>query len=379
MTDFSSRPGDGAVMLDIAGTELTADDRRRLLNPLTGGLILFARHWTSREQLTALTREIRAVRPDILIAVDQEGGRVQRFRSDGFTVLPAMARLGDLARSARPGLGVAAAADAATATGYVLASELRACGVDFSFAPVLDLDPGARCPAIGTRSFGEDPNTVAVLARALIHGLNQAGVASCGKHFPGHGRVTLDSHVAVPVDDRGLDELLGDDAQPYANLRTVLDSVMPAHVRYPQVDARPAGFSRVWLQDILRGRLGFQGLIFSDDLSMEAARRVADVQGGALLSYSAAALLALEAGCDMAVVCNQSIGTGEALDELLDGLAAARDTGRWTPDAHSTTRRARLLGHGPALNWDELQREARYQSARELLFARLTELETSSC
>ncbi|MEJ7137446.1 beta-N-acetylhexosaminidase [Amphibiibacter pelophylacis] len=378
MKDIASRAGDGAVLLDIAGPELTEADRRRVRHPLTGGVILFARHWQGREQLAALTAELRALRPDLLICVDQEGGRVQRFRGDGMTALPAMARLGDLARAQ----GLAAAADAATATGLVLASELRACGVDFSFAPVLDLDPGSRCPAIGTRSFGEDAQTVALLARALIQGLNQAGLASCGKHFPGHGRVQLDSHVAVPIDDRALDDLLADDASPYGWLRTALDSVMPAHVRYPQVDARPAGFSRVWLQDILRGRLGFHGLIFSDDLSMEAARRVDDVQGGALLPYADAALLALQAGCDMAVVCNQSIGDSTALDDLLDGLSQARDSGAWQPDPLSRERRLRLLARGPALVWDALQRESRYVAARDLLATRMAELaeqEKSPC
>ena len=212
------------VILDIAGTSLTDDDRRRLTHPLTGGLILFARNWQDRRQLTELTASVKALRDDLLICVDHEGGRVQRFRSDGFTVLPAMRQLGEAWL-----LDALAATNAATATGYVLGAELRACGVDLSFTPVLDLDFGASS-VIGDRAFHRDPRVVALLAKSLMHGLQLAGMANCGKHFPGHGFVKADSHHDIPVDRRSLKAILADDARPYEWLSTSLASVMPAHV-----------------------------------------------------------------------------------------------------------------------------------------------------
>ena len=234
--------GQSPLLLDIAGTHLDASDRRRLQHPLTGGLVLFARNWVDRAQLTALTTEVKAIRPDLLICVDHEGGRVQRFRSDGFTHLPAMAVLGDLWMA-----DAMAATNAATAAGYVLGAELRACGVDLSFTPVLDLAHGGST-VIGNRAFHRDARVVSLLAKSLMHGLLQAGMANCGKHFPGHGFVAADSHVAVPVDQRSLKTILADDAKPYDWLSTSLTSVMPAHVIYPKVDAAPAGFSARWLQ-----------------------------------------------------------------------------------------------------------------------------------
>ncbi|MBL8301379.1 MAG: beta-N-acetylhexosaminidase, partial [Ideonella sp.] len=251
------------VVLDIAGTALNADDRRRLRHPLTGGLILFARNWVDRRQLTDLVAEVKSERPDVLVCVDHEGGRVQRFRTDGFTHLPPMRSLGEQWMHDPMG-----ATDAATAAGLVLGAELRACGVDLSFTPVLDLDHG-RSAVIGDRAFHRDPRVVALLAKSLMHGLLRAGMANCGKHFPGHGHVAADSHVAVPVDKRSLKAVLADDAKPYEWLGTSLASVMPAHVIYPKVDHRPAGFSARWLKDILRQQLGFLGAVFSDDLSME--------------------------------------------------------------------------------------------------------------
>jgi beta-N-acetylhexosaminidase len=367
------------VVLDIAGPELNADDRRRLEHPLTGGLILFARHWRDRAQLTGLIDEIKEIRPDLLVCVDHEGGRVQRFCSDGFTHLPAMRALGERWMRddrGRPGSGALAACEMATAAGYVLAAELRACGVDLSFTPVLDLDHG-RSGVIGDRAFHRDPRVVTMLARSLMHGLLQAGMANCGKHFPGHGWAAADSHVAVPRDERSLSAILADDALPYGALGTVLGAVMPAHVIYPKVDRRPAGFSERWLQEVLRGRLGFQGAVFSDDLSMEAARRVPGVKGvkgasgtngDATLSYTEAALLALQAGCDLVLLCNQSIdGGGAAVDELLDGLADALAHGDWTPDPDSEARRLDLLPRTPPLPWDELMHQPAYQRALEQL------------
>ena len=301
----------GPVMLDVAGLVLTDDDRRRIAHRKTGGVILFARNFASRAQLCALVDAIRALRPGLLITVDHEGGRVQRFRTDGFVRLPAMRALGAL-WDADPARGALVASRAATATGFVLGADLVACGIDLSFTPVLDLDHGPSA-VICDRAFHRDPRVVTLLAKSLMHGLTLAGMANCGKHFPGHGHVAADSHVAIPVDERTLDTILDDDALPYAWLEPTLASVMPAHVIYPAVDHRPAGFSPVWLQDILRGRLGFDGVIFSDDLSMEGASVAGDVVS--------AGNAALDAGCDMVLVCND----GARADRLLAGLVDTRD------------------------------------------------------
>lgn len=353
------------LLLDVAGTQLSADDRRRLAHPLTGGVILFTRNWRDRAQLLELTSAIKAVREDLLVCVDHEGGRVQRFRSDGFTQLPPMRALGALWMQdgkVGPGSGAMAATNAATATGYVLASELRACGVDFSFTPVLDLDWGGSS-VIGDRAFHADPRVVAMLAKSLAHGLLQAGMAHCGKHFPGHGFVRADSHTDIPVDRRSLKAILQDDAAPYAWLRSTLTAVMPAHVIYPKVDSRPAGFSRRWLQDILRTRLGFEGAIISDDLSMEGARHI----DGHLASHTDAALAALQAGCDLVLLCNQSLGDGRAVDDLLDGLADALAQGRWQPSPDSAARRLALLPETVPQAWDELMFQPAYLQALEML------------
>jgi len=345
------------LILDIAGTELTDVDRRRLSNPLTGGLILFSRNWQDREQLTRLCADIKAVRADLLICVDHEGGRVQRFRQGGFTHLPPMRVFGE--QWMRDALG---ATNAATAAGYVLASELRACGVDFSFTPVLDLDWG-ESGVIGDRAFHRDARVVSMLAKSLMHGLLQAGMANCGKHFPGHGFVKADSHTEIPVDKRALRSILSEDAAPYGWLNTTLSSLMPAHVIYPKVDSLPAGFSPRWLQAILRESLGFQGAIFSDDLSMEGARRIEDK----VVSYTEAAVAALNAGCDMVLLCNQSVGEGRPVDELLDGLAESQLKGQWQGDPVSEQRRLALLPVGESPAWDDLMVQPRYMQALRLL------------
>lgn len=246
------------LIIDIAGTTLTEDDRRRLAHPLVGGMILFARNWAGRAQLTQLTSAIKRLRPDLLICVDHEGGRVQRFRDDGFTHLPPMRTLGELWMHEPM-----RALDAASACGYVLGAELRACGVDFSFTPVLDLDWGPSS-VIGNRAFHADARVVTLLAKSLAHGLLRAGMAHCGKHFPGHGFVAADSHTHVPIDRRGLQAILKDDAAPYGWMRSTLSAVMAAHVVYSRVDRLPAGYSARWLQAVLRGRLGFEGAIFCE-------------------------------------------------------------------------------------------------------------------
>ncbi|MBE0616135.1 MAG: beta-N-acetylhexosaminidase [Burkholderiales bacterium] len=297
--------GLGPVMLDLAGTELSVAEAETLRHPLVGGVILFSRNYHSPQQLCELTAAIRALRqPELLIAVDHEGGRVQRFQQ-GFSRIPPMRNLGVAWDRDR-----IAACKAATDIAYVLASELLACGVDFSFTPVLDVDFGAS-GVIGDRAFHADPAAIAQLSSALIAGLNEAGMASVGKHFPGHGHVRADSHLAVPVDERRYAEIEAIDLVPYkALINHGLAAVMPAHVIYPDVDTHPAGFSSKWLKQILRGQLGFDGMIFSDDLSMEGA----SVAGGVVERAKAA----LAAGCDMALLCNAP----DAVPELLAGLTA---------------------------------------------------------
>jgi beta-N-acetylhexosaminidase len=321
----------GPLMIDIAGLRLTDLDRERLKHTLVGGIILFGRNYQCPEQLASLTAEIRTLRsPQLLIAIDHEGGRVQRCR-EGFTRLPPMRCLGEMWDN-KPDEALAAA----RALGYVLAAELRARGVDMSFTPVLDLDWG-RSTVIGDRAFHSDPVVVSQLAAALIEGLHSAGMVACGKHFPGHGWAVADSHVAMPVDERSLAEL-APDLQPYRQIK--LDAVMPAHVIYPQIDARPAGFSSVWLNK-LRGELGFDGVIFSDDLSMQGASVAGDIVGRVSAAW--------DAGCDMMLVCNSP----EAVGDLLD---------RWqpAPDPVRAKRIERLLPSTAPLIWSDLQANARY-------------------
>ncbi|TBU93500.1 beta-N-acetylhexosaminidase [Stutzerimonas kirkiae] len=286
----------GSLMLDIAGTWLTAEDRQLLRQPQVGGLILFARNIEDPRQVLELTRAIRQVRPDLLLAVDQEGGRVQRLRQ-GFVRLPAMRRFAECDD----------ALALAELTGWLMATEVLAVGIDFSFAPVLDLDH-QRSAVIGARAFEGDPWRATQLAGAFIKGMHAAGMAATGKHFPGHGWAEADSHVAIPLDERDLAQIRQQDLQPFQALGGVLDAVMPAHVIYPAVDERPAGFSAYWLQTILRGELGFDGVIFSDDLSMAGAHVAGDA-GERILA-------ALGAGCDMGLVCNDRASAELALSVL---------------------------------------------------------------
>lgn len=356
------------LMIDVAGLALAEADARRLSHPLVGGVILFGRNWQDRQQLYQLCREIKAVRSDLLIAVDHEGGRVQRFRTDGFTHLPPMAALGALwmkpERSGEAEGGSALrACNAAVAVGHVLGAELRACGVDLSFAPVLDLDHGGSS-VIGDRAFARDPRVVTMLAQSVMQGLLRSGMAHCGKHFPGHGYVRADSHKDVPIDRRSLKAILSDDAAPYGWLNASLRAVMPAHVIYPKVDTRPAGFSRRWLQQVLREQLGFQGVVFSDDLSMEAARYIE----GRAVGFAEAALAALEAGVDMVLLCNQSVvDNGAPIDDAIEALSEAQVKGHWALRPASEERRRSLLPRGPAMEWDELMVDEAYMNALSLL------------
>lgn len=320
----------GPLMIDIAGLELSALDRQRLAHPLVGGVILFARNYRDPQQLTVLCAAIHALRsPALPIAIDHEGGRVQRCR-EGFTHVPPMRRLGELWDTDPP-----AARRAAADLGYLLAAELRACGVDFSFTPVLDLDWGPS-GVIGDRAFHRDPNAIAELAGALIEGLGAAGMGCCGKHFPGHGWVAADSHLAIPVDERSLAEM-EPDLTPYRRLK--LDAVMPAHVIYPQVDPRPAGFSPVWLKK-LRKEFGFDGVIFSDDLSMEGAAFAGDMVQRADAAWNA--------GCDVLLICNSPDAVATVLEN-------------WQPAA-DPLRAARLARLSPPAGWQ--QDAARYAAGR---------------
>lgn len=292
----------GRLMLDVAGTKLTEAERLTLKHSQVGGLILFSRNYQDRQQLSSLISDIRQQNPDIIIAVDQEGGRVQRFR-DGFVTLPSMSKLSEsYQRSSSMALSQA------KEIGWLMAAELISVGIDISLAPVLDLD-WSHSSVIGTRAFGSEPEQVIALTTAFVQGMNEAGMASTGKHFPGHGWAKADSHLEVAVDDRPYDVIFQHDVKPFAGLIAAgLDAVMPAHVIYSAVDDKPAGFSSLWLQQVLRRDLAFEGVIFSDDLNMNGAR-VSDC-------FSDRAAAAISAGCDMILVCNNPDGAKEVLDYL---------------------------------------------------------------
>ncbi len=295
----------GPVMLDLVGTTITPEEREMLLHPQTGGVILFTRNYESAEQISQLIQQIHALRtPHLLVAVDHEGGRVQRFR-DGFTHIPAAAIYGQTyAKDQKQ------AKQLSRECGWLMAAECRSVGVDMSFAPVLDIGVGLS-GVIGDRAYHSDPEIISVLAHEFMSGMNEVGMAATGKHFPGHGSVKEDSHTAHPVDKRLLNDIMMEDVLPFERMiHFGLAAIMPAHVVYPAVDDKPAGYSEVWLQQILRQRLNFQGVIFSDDLSMEAAGIVGD--------FSARAKQALSAGCDMVLVCNHSAEAQQVLTSLED-------------------------------------------------------------
>ena len=327
----------GPVTVGVQGTSLTATDRERLIHPLVGMVILFSANYESAEQLIRLSADIHSLRtPPLLIAVDHEGGRVQRFR-EGFTRLPPMRRLGELWDR-----DVLLACRVAASVGYVIAAELRAHGVDMTFAPVLDIDHG-RSTVIGDRALHSDPRVVSMLAAHLTHGLLLAGMANCGKHFPGHGWAEADSHITLPVDNRAREDILKDAAQ-YRWLGPMLAGVMPAHVVYSQIDRQPAGFSRQWIE-LLRKELGFTGVVFSDDLLMAGA--------GTAGSVSDRAMASLDAGCDFALVCNDTT----AMDQVLDNVA-------WTRNPAFDARLARLEPRGVPLSMSQLCNADMYRNAR---------------
>lgn len=296
----------GPIMLDLEGVELSSEEKEMLQHPLVGGVILFSRNFSSVEQVARLVKDIHAVRePRLLISVDHEGGRVQRFR-DGFSSLPAAGHFGEIYdNDPRKAMILAEKA------GWLMAAELRAVEIDFSFAPVLDVDAGIS-EVIGDRAFHQDEKVIVELAHAYMKGMEHAGMAATGKHFPGHGHVAADSHVDIPIDNREYNDIYAHDIIPFKRMiHHGLAAIMPAHVIYPRVDKHPAGFSKVWLQDILRTRLGFQGVIFSDDLDMKGASVAGE-------SYTERATAALDAGCDMVLICNNRKATLEVLENLQD-------------------------------------------------------------
>ncbi len=330
----------GPLMTDFDGVELTAADREIFTHPLVGGAILFSRNYESPEQIREITRELHDLRsPKLVIGVDHEGGRVQRFRA-GFTELPAAAAIGDLYdRDAAAGLA------AAEQCGWLMAAELRAVGVDFSFAPVLDVrNPRSRI--IDDRAFHRDPHSVARIAHAYVRGMHEAGMAAVGKHYPGHGTVEADSHCELPVDDRTYYDIANADLIPFRLMAAKVEGMMPAHIVYPQVDAQPAGYSTIWIGKVLRGELGFQGIVFSDDLNMSGAHSAGDVVERARL--------ALHAGCDIVLLCNDRAG----VEHLLASFRAA-------VEPLTLVRLMRMHGKGGSVDLADLAQDARWLNASE--------------
>jgi len=325
-------------MTDFDGVALDDVDREILSHPLVGGVILFSRNYENPEQIRAVTDDLHGIRsPKLLVAVDHEGGRVQRFRR-GFTELPPAAVIGDLYDD-----DPAAALVFAEQCGWIMAVELRSVGVDFSFAPVLDLrNPRSRI--IDDRAFHRDPHCVARIGHAYVKGMHQAGMAAVGKHFPGHGTVMADSHVELPIDDRSYYDIANSDLIPFRLMAPDIEGVMPAHIVYPQVDHEPAGFSSVWVDDILRQELGFQGIVFSDDLNMSGAAQTGDV--------NERATVAIEAGCDIILLCNDRAGT----ERLISSFSAK-------VEPVTQVRLMRMHGKGHAQSLAELSNDARWVAA----------------
>lgn len=332
----------GPVMVDIEGHTLTALEAERIRSPLVGGLILFTRNFSDIGQLKELIAQIRAVRSSLIIAIDHEGGRVQRFR-EGFTSLPAMSKLGLLYEKApSEGLG------AATELGWLMAAELRSLDIDISFAPVMDREYGIS-KVIGDRAFSDKVDVIVALSTAFCAGMHEAGMANTGKHFPGHGAVEADSHIDIPIDRRSRELIESTDMVVFSEMSNLgMDAVMPAHVIYPEVCEHPAGFSQVWIQEILRKQCEFDGVVFSDDLSMEGAT----VAG----SFSSRADAALNAGCDMVLVCNNPKAADQVLQHL-NGFEISRESGE---------RLLRMLGKPFQLNLNQLQESERWSNAHRI-------------
>lgn len=333
----------GPVMVDVGGYTLTDDDRHLLLNPLVGGVILFSRNFESENQIFSLIKEIKKLRnPALLVAIDHEGGRVQRFK-DPFTTIPALNVLGKKYDEA-PDIAL----EHAEVFGWLTAIELLAFDIDFSFTPVLDVDYGVS-GVIGDRAFHSSPEVIATLAAAYIKGMHQAGMAATGKHFPGHGGVSADSHTDIPVDNRDLSFLFENDMIPFNKLCSgSLDGIMPAHVIYEKVTKDPAGFSSFWLKEILRDKLKFEGVIFSDDLDMKGASVISE-------KYSLRAHAALDAGCDMALVCNNRNAANEVVEKLQ------------YPITEQTSQHLLTMRGKTSMNWDDLTQTEQWQRAVNII------------
>tara|TARA_R110002167_G_scaffold35981_7_gene114418 strand:- start:1693 stop:2727 length:1035 start_codon:yes stop_codon:yes gene_type:complete len=334
----------GPLMIDVSGYELTHEEIEILDHPLIGGLILFTRNFYDQAQLADLIKHIRqSSRNDIIIAVDHEGGRVQRFRK-GFSLIPAMGKLYPNHRDKEP-VSLAQSDRWTEQFGWLMAAELLAFDIDISFAPVLDINGNSE--VIGDRSFHQQPQHIVRLASQFIRGMNRAGMKATGKHFPGHGNVKEDSHIAMPIDRRSRQEIMSLDMQIFKeiNQQGLLAAVMPAHVIYPAVDALPAGFSKQWIGEILRKELGFDGVVFSDDLSMQGAKQIGDIIGRVQA--------ALQAGCDMALVCNDPQSAMAAIDGLPSNLAVSQRPAR--------------LKKRPSFNFKQLQQSNDYQNAQRCL------------
>lgn len=336
-------------MIDVLGASLTAEDKEIIDHPKVGGLILFSRNFESIEQLIALNKSIKAINPNLLIAVDHEGGRVQRFR-EGFSKVPAMGKIYQHASSIASNQNImSVASNIALHMGYLMAAEVQGVGIDISFAPVLDVDDIS--DVIGDRGFHKEPDVVTNLANEFINGMKLAGMKATGKHFPGHGSVKEDSHIAMPVDNRTKQDVFSHDMLVFKNLikYNQVDALMPAHVIYPQVDALPVGFSPLWLQTILREQLGFQGVIFSDDLSMQGATTA----GG----YAERCEAAYEAGCDMLLVCNDRIGVIEAIDKAN------------IPNRTASIARVKSMLNQSSYNFAQLKHQPMWQKCQQYLFS----------
>ncbi len=331
----------GPLMLDVEGYELTDEDKELLQHPIVGGVIYFARNFKSPEQVSELTSQIRAIRPELLIAVDQEGGRVQRFKSP-LTRIPPMQSFSPLFEK-----NESSTLQTLINCGWLLASELKTMGIDFSFTPVLDVDK-CFCEVIANRSFSENPAHVTAMAGALIEGLHEAGMAVVGKHFPGHGGVSGDSHHVLPIDNRSIHELSEKDLLPFMSLSEELDAIMPAHIRFPKVDENPVCFSKTWLKSVLRDDCGFTGAIMSDDLSMAGAHGMG--------TYAERARAAMAGGCDMVLVCNNREGAIEVLD-VLEPLSS---------ESESRLQKMRLRDNKP-MSFGELKNMERWQKTNALL------------
>ena len=332
----------GPVMIDLEQASLSEEEREIIKHPLVGGLIYFSRNFECREQITELSKEIKSLRPNLLVCVDHEGGRVQRFR-DEFTHIPACGKLGQLNIN-----NPAEARVISREMGWLMAIELLSCHIDFSFAPVLDLDFG-NSEVIGDRAFDADPEHVFALAFEFMQGMKEAGMSNVGKHFPGHGFVVADSHLDLPVDKRSFKELTSSDIVPFLRLieNNSLDAVMPAHVIYDQVDEMPAGFSEKWIKQILQQQMNFNGIVFSDDLNMAAAH----VAG----TFSQRADVAMRAGCDMVLVCNNRAGAIEVLDQF-----------NWNITPESSFKLEKMLGQ-QAPTYSSLLKQQRWSNAITLV------------